>query len=335
MLTLAVSSIVLAGHTGPVTRLAWNPAGTLLASAAGGLAGQAGDAIRLWTPEGQLSHTLPVAAGVILSLAWSPDGQWLAAGSTDQTVGLWNANTGQSKALNVGHGSVFAVAWSPDGAALATGSIQGYLTPTVQLWNADDTLLWTRNTKYSGGKFYNLLWSSDGKLLLGGATDYALWARDGTQVAYFPGCEHCAPAWGAAWSPDGARFAVGDENSDLRIYSREGRLLDERHSERDVNAIAWSPDGKLLAAGRDVWKADGGRLTTVDGNVSSVAWSADGRYLAVAADKLVTIVRAADGAHVAVLRDHTDTVNCVAWSPSGAILASASDDKTVRLWRLP
>ncbi len=78
--------------------------------------------------------------------------------------------------------------------------------------------------------------------------------------------------------------------------------------------------GKLLAAGRDVWNVDGTRLTGVSGRVNSVPWSENGRYLAVAADDLITLVRA-DGTHMAVLRDHADTVKRVAWSPASLILA--------------
>jgi WD40 repeat protein len=75
-------------------------------------------------------------------------------------------------------------------------------------------------------------------------------------------------------------------------------------------------------------------LTGINGSVNSLAWSADGKYLAVAADRLITLVRA-DGVHLAVLSEHTGMVNRVSWSPVGLILASASDDKTIRLWRLP
>jgi WD40 repeat protein len=229
---------------------------------------------------------------------------------------------------------VWALAWSPDGSLLATGSIVSFLDPTIQLWDPTGTLITTMETKYSGGKFYNLAWSPDGQRLLGGATDYKLWRRDGSEVAYIPSCEFCTPSWGAAWSPDSSTFAIGDENGNLQLYDRDGHAVVSRQSNFDVNSIAWSPDGTLLAAGRDVWKSDGIHLTGINGSVNSLAWSADGQYLAVAAGKLITLVRA-DGSHIAELKDHTGTVNRVAWSPVQPVLASASDDETIRLWRLP
>ena len=329
--TLTVTSIVLSGHTDRVTQLAWSPDGGLLASAT---TGNSDFAVRLWSADGQLVRTLNGHTNSILSLAWSPDGKLLASGSVDQTVRLWNPDGSLVRTIKVEQGNVWALAWSPDGTLLATGSIVTYLNPTVQLWDRDGSLVTTMNTKYSGGKFYNLAWSPNGQRLLGGASDYKVWRRDGSEVAYLSSCEYCTPSWGAAWSPDSSTFAIGDENGNLQLYDRDGHPLEGRQSNFDVNTIAWSPDGTLLAAGRDVWKPDGKRLTGINGSVNSLAWSGDGQYLAVAADQLITLVHA-DGTHLAVLRDHTDTVNRVAWSPARLILASASDDKTIRLWHLP
>jgi WD40 repeat protein len=328
--TLVVTSIVLQGHIGGVSQLAWSPDGSLLASAAGGT----DLGIRLWSANGQWLRTLKGHQGPVLSLAWSPDGKLLASGSADQTVRLWSPDGKLVRTIKVDQGNVWAVAWSPDGTLLATGSIVSFINPTVQLWSPAGSLVMSMNTKYSGGKFYNLAWSPDGQRLLGGATDYELWTRDGTEVGYLAGCEHCTPSWGAAWSPDSSTFAIGDESGNLQLYDRDGHPLVARQSGFDINAIAWSPDGTLLAAGRDLWTSDGRRLTAVSGRVSSLSWSADGNYLAVAADKLITLV-GTDGRHLAVLGEHTDMVNRVAWSPAGLILASASDDKTIRLWRLP
>ena len=329
---LSVQSILLAGHTAGVNLLAWQPSGVLLASAS---ASPEDTTIRLWDSNGNLIHTLSGHTGPILSLAWSPDGQWLASGSADQTVRLWNPNGSLKSILNVNQGNVWAVAWSPSGKLLATGSIVTYLNPTVQLWDSSGKPVLTLHTKYSGGKFYNLLWSPNGKYLLSGATDYAIWKPNGTQVAYIRGCASCTPAWGAAWSPDSSMYAIGDENGNVDIYNHKGQGMGRRQSDSGINSIAWSPDGKLLSAGRGVWKSDGTRLTAVTGSVNSVAWSPDGRYLAVAADNSIFIIRSSDGVHLLVLQDHTDTVNRLAWSPSASVLASASADRTIRLWRFP
>jgi len=59
----------------------------------------------------------------VLSVAWSPDGRYIASGSADTTVHVWEALTGRLLSLYKGHTSdVESVAWSPDGRYIASGS---------------------------------------------------------------------------------------------------------------------------------------------------------------------------------------------------------------------
>ncbi|MEP6988383.1 MAG: hypothetical protein ABI970_22455, partial [Chloroflexota bacterium] len=254
--TMPVSSITLSGHTSAVTALAWSLDGSTLASSAGYFDSQ-DNTVRLWQPDGhevaELSeHTAPVDA-----LAWSKDSQILATGSQDQSIKLWQKDGTLLQTIQSKAGIVFALSWSQDRAILASGSVASPTQNTVHLWSTEGKLLNTMTTEFSGGKFYNLGESPDGKYLVGGATDYSEWKADGTLVFSHESCSHCPPAWGFAWSPDSKMWAIGNESGLLWVYGVDGQQIAQLQSTEGIDTIQWSPDGKWMAAGKDLWQVNG------------------------------------------------------------------------------
>ena len=108
-----------------------------------------------------------------------------------------------------------------------------------------------------------------------------------------------------------------------------------------VGAVAFSPDGQLVASASDdntvrLWDtATGSCRSTLEGHsddVRAVAFSPDGQLVASASnDMTIRLWDAVTGSCRSTLEGHSDKVRAVAFSPDGQLVASASDDMTVRL----
>jgi WD40 repeat protein len=91
--------------------------------------------VRVWdAASGQETLTLKGHIGVVLSVAFTADGNRLASASNDNTVKIWDAANGQETiTFNGQHTGVFlSVAFSPDGKRLASANANG----TIKIWDA-------------------------------------------------------------------------------------------------------------------------------------------------------------------------------------------------------
>nr|WSX74844.1 hypothetical protein OH826_13690 [Streptomyces sp. NBC_00899] len=265
----------------------------------------------------------PVASGIggIVSVAVTPDGRTLAAGSSSNAVRLWNISdpthpVALGEPLHMHADITESLAFSPDGRTLAAGGNDA----TIRLWNV---------------------------------TDPARPAALGDPLT-----GHTDTVGAVAFSPDGHVLASGSKDRTIRLWNVTdpadpvllGRPL-TGHTDA-IASLAFRPDGQVLASGSfdysvRLWKvADPAHAAALGGPqyghgktfVASVAFSPDGHTLASgAADSRVRLWNVTNPARVAMLGQllgHTGSVTSVAFSRSGQTLASGSYDGSIKLWNV-
>ena len=321
--------------------IAFSPDSTILATAGwGGI--QFGD-VETFRP---LGDPLSIFPEPIADVAFSPDGALLASASWGGTLVLVDMKNRQPlENLNLRlpdvHRNINSIAFSPDGRLLAAGGCEkayqavckpGEAQGIVRLWDIEsrqplgDLLIPAEN----GKEVFTVAFSPDGNLLAAG---YCLQPRGS-------GCGEAAVRfWNVAdpqnsqrlgiplrgsggysvvFSPDGATLAsVGDGQVQLwDSKSRQplGGVLSGHVG--SVSRVAFSPDGKTLAAGVCVQKL---RTESICPEGAVVFWNVeDVRKPQPIGDSLT---------------GHQAVVNSMAYSPNSAILAAAADDAgTIRLW---
>jgi len=312
-------------------------------------------------------RTLRVHRAKVTSLAWSPDGTTIASGDGRGAVVLSDVRTGHTRLRFAYREAVSSLAYSPDGKLLAVGRGR-----EVRLLNAQTGAL-VRALKTTFPVSKALKFSRDGRRLMAsevheeGTSGYAVsvWnAQSGQLLGRWTEKEEEID--GATLSPDGTRVVagVGDGGTDLTLWSvasgqKIGMWIDRSQEDLPVyTALDFSRDGQQLAsvggyveAGGhiDIWNAGGKRAwgQSFDDWTICAAFSPHDRLLAVgtAYDTVYADKPRADGGDVMLfdlrthklqrtLKGHKAQVEALAWSPDGQQIASASDDKTVKIWRL-
>ena len=286
----------------------------------------------------------------VACVAFSPDGKTLTAGSYGVAKLIDVANQQEIAALKEPAGFVKAVAFSPDGKTLAIGSYQ-----SLSLWDVSaKTLLHT--LKGHRGYVTSVAFSPDQKTLASGSEDETvrLWdAASGESRGSIKGIMQ--PVLAVAYSRDGQKIAIatGDATRPTKkgaahVFDAQGvPLLSLEGHDRVVSAVAFSPDGLSLATGSadeaiKLWDLSSGKeLRTFEGHsrpVNSLAFTLNGKWLfsvcggrAVDGNEL-KLWDVASGADIATVPAHEAPINQLALTADDKYLATASLDKTVKIW---
>ena len=280
----------------------------------------------------------------VSSVAYSPDGKYLASGAEDNTIKIWETTSGKCLKTLEGHKQyVSAVSYSPDGQYLASGSFDR----TIKIW---DVVSGTCLKTFESGNtspVNSVSYSPDGKYIVS-CDRIQIWEVASGKCLKDLENQQDGNVYFVNYSPDGRYFASCSSSNTIQIWeTASGKCLKtlEGHGSW-VFSVSYSPDGKYLASGSEdntirIWDAASGKcLKTLEGHrdrVSSVSYNSDGKYLVSGGgwdDKTVKIWDAASGKCLKTLEGHGNGVSSVSYSPDGKYLASGSLDKTIKIWEL-
>jgi WD40 repeat protein len=316
----------LEGHSGAVFACDISPDGKLIASASQDCT------IKVWNAlSGQLIHSLTSHSGWGNGCAFSPDGKLIVSASDDLTLKVWDVSSGKCLLSNQGHtATILRCAFSPDGKTIISSSYD----KTVRVWDASSGQK-PHLTISKSEEVRSCAFTADGKFIASASDSRAPKLWDSTSGQLVP-------------------------------FLFENILMDDCHSGR-INGIAISPGSKLIASASDdhtvkVWDASSGQrsyslfdpsLIEATNEDLDDLWSRmigghseykkpanpnkglsdpyDDYWIRKVYRPYASLTK--NRAEENRLREsHSRSVNGCAFSADGKLLASASDDHTVKIW---
>ena len=329
--------IALIPHPAEITSATMSPCGRYIITTAH-------DSIaRLFTTNGSEIRRFTGHNAILYHAAFSPDGSKIATAGSDGNVVVWDTTGNKIITLESLDGDVYYTSFSHDGKRIVAAgddvaakvfSTEGELLTSLEIHE---------DPRFAISVFLTAEFSPDGRYILTTSIDRLnknhkakLWDKYGNELIEYTG--HSDLLNSAFFSKDGLSVITASNDNNVRVYSLSGEIIKilKGHS-GNVYSARIAPDGQnIVSVGSDktirTWDIAQRFETYPDAEgISFACFSPDCINLAVVKDT-VAYLWDLTGETAAEYKGHTKHVNTARFSHDGKLVATASDDGTVKLW---
>lgn len=287
------------------------------------------------------SSSMPGHSEAVLSVCFSPDGGALASGSGDTTVRIWDIDTETPRFTCKSHKNwVLCISFSPNGKYIVSGDMDGDLYAwDPQTGDQIGSVLKGHKKFITGLSWEPIHKNSKGNRFASSSKDATVKIWDislGRAIITLSG--HTASVTCLRWGGAGLIY-TGSQDRTIKVYTAaEGKLCRtlEGHSHW-VNSLALHTDHALRTGSFD----HTGKVYEDPNEAQEFALTRynalrgkGGERLASGSDDFTIILWDGETNRKPIIRltGHQQPINLVSFSPDGRLIASASFDKSLKIW---